>query len=221
MNTGAHLQFGWLIAHARPLSRTERAVITLAAIAPDLDGLTILAGPTSAIFYDYHHILFHNLLSGLVYTAAVAAFFSRRLLVLLLCALSFAAHLLVDYVTAPWAMAPFWPLSKVYVNLGSRLPEWVLQYAFQFAGMILITACTAWLYLRYRRTPLEVISPRLDALIMNYVALPWREHCAECSARAHFRCARCAKPVCARHWRPRALSGTCAACAAQQRATAS
>lgn len=212
MNTGAHLQFGWLVAHARGFDRAERAAITLAAAAPDLDGLTILAGPGSEIFYKHHHVLFHNVLSGLVYVAVVAALFSRRLLVLALCLLSFLGHLLVDYVTAPWEMRPFWPVPTA-VNLGSRLPGWVVQYLFQIAGMGLILACTVWLYVRHRRTPLEIISPRLDRLVTDYLVLPWQHRCGDCGARAHFRCQRCGRLLCGRHWRPRGLGGTCPACA--------
>lgn len=163
MNTGAHLQFGWLIGHARQFDRTERAVITLAAVAPDLDGLLIVAGPGSDIFYKYHHIAFHNALSAVAYVALVAVFFSRRGLVLALCLASFLSHILVDYMTAPWEMVPFWPVSAIMVNLGSRLPGWVVQYVFQVAGMAAILACTVWLYLRYGRTPLEIISPQSTA----------------------------------------------------------
>jgi inner membrane protein len=213
MNTGAHLQFGWLIGHAREFDRTERAIITLAAVAPDLDGLLIVAGPGSEIFYKYHHILFHNALSAIVYVAIVAACFSRRSLVLLLCLLSFLGHILVDYVTAPWEMAPFWPVSPMLVNLGSRLPGWVVQYVFQVAGMAAILACTVWLYLKYGRTPLEVISPRLDRLVIGYLVLPWKNRCGYCSSRAHFRCERCGQTVCGRHWQPHGLVGTCPACA--------
>lgn len=213
MNTGAHLQFGWAIAHTRGFSRAERAAVTLAAVAPDLDGLTIVAGPGSDFFFKYHHVLFHNVLSGIVYLVVIAAFFSRRAVVLALCLLSFLSHLLVDYLTAPWEMAPFWPVSAVMVNLGSRLPGWVVQYVFQVAGMAAIVACTVWLYLRYGRTPLEIVSPRLDRLITDYLALPWRNRCGDCSSRAHFRCARCGRPLCGVHWHPHGLTGACQPCA--------
>ncbi len=210
MNTGAHLQFGWLIGHAREFTRAERAAITLAAVAPDLDGLTFLAG--GEVFYRYHHLLLHNVLVAVAYAAVVGTFFSRRALVLTLCLASFLSHLLIDYVTAPWEMAPFWPFSPLLVNLGGRLPKWVVQYLFQFAGMAGILACTVWLYLRYGRTPLEVISPRLDRLLLGYIVLPWKNRCATCNARAHFRCDRCSQVVCGRHWTPCGLGGLCPSC---------
>lgn len=214
MNTGAHLQYGWLIAHAREFTRPERAAITLAAAAPDLDGLTIVAGAESDFFFHYHHILFHNLLSAVVYTAVVAVFVSRRSLVVFLSLCSFFSHLLVDYLTAPWEMAPLQPFSPMMVNLGSHLPKWMVQYVFQFVGIGGILACTVWLYLKYGRTPLEIFSPRLDRLVSGYLALPWKNRCAQCQGRAHFRCDRCAGTVCGRHWKPHGLGGICSACAA-------
>ena len=215
MNTGAHLQFGWLIAHTREFSRGERAAITLAAAAPDLDGLTIVAGVESELFYQYHHLLFHNVLSALVYVGVVAALVSRRGLILLLCAGSFLSHLLVDYLTAPWEMAPLWPFSPVLVNLGAHLPKWVVQDLFQFAGIAGILAATVWLYLKYGRTPLEILSPRLDRLVIGYLALPWKHRCSQCAARAHFRCEGCGQPVCGRHWKARGVGGTCSSCTVQ------
>ena len=219
MNTGAHLQFGWAIAHTGGFTRVERAAITLAAAAPDLDGLAIVAGPGSEFFYRYHHVLAHNILTGIVYAAVIVAFVSRRASVLALCLLSFLSHILVDYLSAPWPMAPFWPASAMMVNLGSRLPGWLVQYVFQVAGMAAITACTVWLYLRYGRTPLEIISPRLDRLLTDYVALPWRHRCRDCSSRAHFRCGRCGAVLCGVHWRPRGLAGLCGSCLSEGKAT--
>jgi len=78
--------------------------------------------------------------------------------------------------------------------------------------MAAITACTVWLYLRYRRTPLEIIWPRPDRLLTDYVALPWRHRCRDCPSRAHFRCGRCGVLLCGAHWRPRGLAGVCANC---------
>lgn len=154
------------------------------------------------------------MLSAAVYTGVVAAFVSRRSLILFLCVCSFFSHLLVDYLTAPWEMTPFWPFSPMLVNLGAHLPKWLVQYVFQFVGMVGITACTVWIYLKHGRTPLEIFSPRLDRLVIGYVALPWKNRCSQCTGRAHFRCDRCAGTVCGRHWKPRGLGGACSACAA-------
>jgi hypothetical protein len=81
--------------------------------------------------------------------------------------------------------------------------------------MAAITTCTVWLYSRYGRTPLEIMSPRLDRLLTDYLALPWRHHCRDCSSRAHFRRGRCGALLCGAHWRPRGLAGACTVCARQ------
>jgi hypothetical protein len=89
------------------------------------------------------------------------------------------------------------------------------------ASLAAITACAAWLCFRYGRTPLEIISPRLDRLLTDYLALPRRHRCRDCSSRAHFRCGRCGALLCGAHWRPRGLAGTCPVCARQAESIAS
>ena len=143
----------------------------------------------------------------------MALFVSRRPIVLALSLASFGSHLLVDYLTAPWEMAPFRPLSGMLVNVGRHLPKWLVQYVFQFTALSGMFACTVWIYFCYGRTPLEIISPRLDRLVLGYVALPWKHRCRECGARAHFRCEECEASCCGRHWRARGLGGRCESCA--------
>jgi len=108
-----------------------------------------------------------------------------------------------------WALSVCrWFLTGLYHNHRKGI-EKVIHRA---AGPAAITACTVWLYFRYRRTPLEIISPQLHRLITDYVALPWRHRCRDCSSRAHFRCGRCGALLCGAHWQPRGLAGVCLTC---------
>ncbi len=116
-------------------------------------------------------------------------------------------------------MHPWQPLSAAAVNLSSHLPNWLVQGVFQVAAMVFILGVTVWIYLRHGRTPLEIISPRLDRLVLNYAVLPWRQACAECSRRAHFRCEGCAKAFCSGHAKAGSgLVARCEACAAEGQA---
>ncbi len=217
MSPVAHLQYGWWFAHWGDFSRRERAVIAVAGAGPDLDGITFLAG--SEPFHRYHHILFHNVGSTLAVAALAGLFFWRRPLAWILTVFAFAMHIVEDYVTVSWNQYPWRPFSASAVNLADRLPPWVVQGVFQAAAMALVLATTIWIYLRHGRTPLEILSPAFDRLLMNYAVLPWRRRCALCGRRAHFCCGNCRRTVCSSHGKVGARwQALCADCAAPQTA---
>ena len=63
--------------------------------------------------------------------------------------------------------------------------------------------------------PIDIISPTLDRLILNYAVLPWNNRCAKCGRRAHFRCDQCGQAFCAEHSKVgHNLQVRCAACGA-------
>ena len=84
----------------------------------------------------------------------------------------------------------------------------------KWAILLTLLAVTVWIYLRHRRTPLEILSPALDRMVVDYAVLPWRNRCASCDRRAHFRCDGCAKTLCRSHAKARHLKVRCAHCAA-------
>jgi inner membrane protein len=43
MNPLTHMLFGWTLAQAIPLTRRDRALVTLAGVVPDIDGLGVVA----------------------------------------------------------------------------------------------------------------------------------------------------------------------------------
>jgi len=212
MSPIGHLQFGWWFAHWGEFSRRERAAIALAGVGPDLDSASLVAGHDA--FYRYHHILFHNV--GATLAAAVLAgfFLWRRPRVWLLVVFAFVAHLLEDYLTVGWDQFLWQPFSASAVNLSHHLPNWLVQGVFQITAMVFILGMTVWIYLRHHRTPLEILSPAFDRLLVNYAVLPWRNRCVACGHRAHFRCERCGQSACATHSNvSRRLVVRCAACA--------
>lgn len=191
------MQYGWWFAHWTDINRRERAAIALAAAAPDLDGLALFGGGDA--YYRYHHILFHNAGSTLAMIPLAGIFFWKRPLVWLLVVFAFAMHMVEDYFTVPWVMRPWEPFSAMPVNLGYHVPAWLVFYVFQAIGILFILSMTVWIYRRHHRTPLEIISPAFDRLIIGYAVLPWQNRCADCNHRAHFRCDQCGRMVCANH----------------------
>jgi len=79
MSPISHLLVGWVVAniprHAKP---RERAMIALAGVAPDVDGLGIIGevltrNSSQPLLWwsNYHHILGHNLLYPMILTLPV------------------------------------------------------------------------------------------------------------------------------------------------------
>ncbi len=213
MSPIGHLQYGWWFAHWGEFRRPERAAIALAGVAPDLDSLSLLVGGDAS--HRYHHILLHNVGATLAAVALAIAVFWRRPRLWALVGFAFAMHVVEDYVTVGWDQLPLEPFNATVVNLSRQLPNWLVQDVFQVTAMLFILVMTVWIYLRQQRTPLEIISPALDRLLLNYAVLPWKNRCACCGRRAHFRCDHCALDFCASHSRVgRNLKVRCGACAA-------
>jgi hypothetical protein len=209
-----HLQYGWWFAHWRKFDRGERAAIALAGAACDLDGLSMFGG--SDVYYRYHHMLFHNVGSVLVVIPLAGLIFWRRAWAWLAVVFAFGMHIVEDYFSIPWDMKPWAPFNAMVTNLDHHISAPIVQYGFQTAIMVFILGVTVWIYHRYERTPLEIISPAFDRLIMNYALLPFRNRCTSCGHRAHFRCDQCGKGFCAEHAKPgRGCKVVCSSCAGQ------
>src|SRR4030042_6433588 len=108
MNPATHFLAGWLIANVDRLERRDRALVTLAGVIPDADGLGILAGIAFrdqgaglCLYGQYHHVLAHNVFFGLLLAAAGYALSKKKGLTTFLVLLSFHIHLLGDILRGP------------------------------------------------------------------------------------------------------------------------
>jgi inner membrane protein len=107
MSPVTHLLTGWVVANCTPsLKSKERALVTLAGVVPDIDGLgaipdLLTRNSTQALswFSLYHHQL-HNLAFGLIGAGVCLAFAKHRLTTGLLALLSFHLHLANDLLGA-------------------------------------------------------------------------------------------------------------------------
>lgn len=131
----------------------------VAATAPDLDGLAIVAGREA--FETYHHVIGHNLFFGLVVMAAVTMWSTNKWTMALLSFGLFHLHLVMDSFGSgrDWGIAYLWPVVQ---------REWVNPWRWDFVswqnmvaayGLVLVTIVIA---IRQGRTPLETVMPSLD-----------------------------------------------------------
>ena len=219
MNTLHHLVYASALASAVSRSRRERRFLMLAAIAPDLDGITFWSRELWEIV---HHTFGHNVFfAGSM--AAVGFAIAREGRRARLAAWAAFSTLVVHYcldlaISGTWPMRPLWPVSRVDVNLGNFVadPErldWWLRVPIQWSLVAIALVLLVRTYRRHSRTALELLSHKLDELVAGYFARIVRgARCMECDARAGFRCAACHDPICGEHAHIRALEASCAHC---------
>ncbi|MGH0032296.1 MAG: metal-dependent hydrolase [Myxococcota bacterium] len=176
MNPVTHLLVGWTLAEAADLPRRDRALVTLAAVAPDLDGLGLLldvAGgvqPSVGAYGAYHHVLAHNLAAALVCAVLAFAVARQRALCAGLVFVSFHLHLLGDLVGSAGPARSIWSLAYLY-PFSDRLFAWQGQWELNAWPNVLVTvvllAWTGVLAVRRGRSPLELVSKRADAAVVT------------------------------------------------------
>lgn len=159
MNPIVHAELSWLAAQGLP-DRRDRVLVTLAGLAPDLDGLTLLAG--EELYGKYHHVLTHGYVAALGTVALCTAFARKRVGVALLSLAAFHLHLLCDLAGS----GPGWPIHYFWPN---SMQEWFWKGQWNLAswqnsviGLLATLACLACA-LRWRRTVVELLSLRWDA----------------------------------------------------------
>jgi hypothetical protein len=178
MSPITHFLTGWLIANTSvSFTRRERAVITLAAVAPDVDGLGIVAEYLTrnsahplTWFSDYHHVVGHNLGFGLA-TICLAFALTRRRLVAVLAFLSFHSHLLGDLVGSRSPDGYQWPIPYLLPFSSAWQWSWSGQWElnawpnFAVTGIVLVSAF--WLAWQRGYSPLEMVSEAANRAFVN------------------------------------------------------
>jgi inner membrane protein len=179
MNPITHALVGWCAAEAvGGLRRRESALVTIAGVIPDADGLGILPelltrhSKNPVLWWtDYHHVLFHNLATAVV-TGILAALLakSRRMTTGLLAFIAVHLHLLGDLAGSRGPDGYQWPipyLSPFSPREWSWSGQWALNAWQNIAitiALLVITFVLAW---KRGYSPLELISRRADAAFVG------------------------------------------------------
>src|SRR5438128_8541792 len=118
MSPVTHFLIGWITANASgKFDKRERAMITIAGVAPDIDGLGIIAEFLTRNSHQpltwwsqYHHILAHNLGFGLLLIAIGYLLSARCWTTALLVFFSFHLHLFADLIGSRGPDGYQWPI---------------------------------------------------------------------------------------------------------------
>jgi len=147
VNPATHVLAGWLIANVDHLERRDRALVTLAGVVPDADGLGLLAGAASrdpgaglALYGQYHHVLAHNIFFGVLIAVAVYAFSKKRALAAFLAFLGFHLHLLGDILSGRGPDGTLWTISYFFPLWPDIQFSWSGQWELNAWPNVVITA---------------------------------------------------------------------------------
>ncbi len=179
MSPVTHFLAGWVFANCARLERRERAIVTLACVVPDVDGLGIIpelltrnSAHPLLWFTQYHHSL-HTLAFSLVVTVFAFALARQRWKTALLAFVSFHLHLFEDILGSRGPDGYQWPIP--YLSpFSSRLQlawrgQWGLNAWPNVAITVVLLLITLWLAWRRGFSPLEMVSAKADAVFVSTV----------------------------------------------------
>ena len=162
MHVPTHILSGWCVGNVVPsFTPRERMFCMIAATAADIDGIGRVV--SEELYWDFHHRLGHNVFFAIIVSAVMAAVSTRgRRGIGLLVYLALAhIHIVLDYFgSGPgWPLHYFWPASDAGLVNPHAWPFFSWQNLAAAFALILWTLVIAY---RHGRTPVEVITPRLD-----------------------------------------------------------
>jgi LexA-binding, inner membrane-associated putative hydrolase len=174
-----HLLTGWVIANSVPLERKDRALVTLAAVIPDIDGLGIVADLLTRHsqhpldwFASYHHSL-HTLFFAFAITVTSYLLAIQRGKTAALVFLSFHLHLLEDWLGSRGPDGYQWPVPYLMPFAHVADLRWTGQWALNAwpnfaitAALLLVTFYLAWLR---GFSLLEMFSNKADAVFVSAI----------------------------------------------------
>lgn len=177
MSPVTHLLASWVVAAKTTNHPRDCRLVTLAGIAPDLDGLGLLVDMARnaftgserfPLYQHYHHYLLHGITGGLLIAVLLAAFARRRWRVLLLALVVFHLHLLCDFVGSRGPSPDdLWPI--FYLGPFDKDPMWMWKGQWRLDGwqnQVISVGLFAWamvLAVRSGNSVVGVFNRRFDA----------------------------------------------------------
>ena len=178
MHPITHFLAGWTVAGVSGIEKRDRAIVSIAGIAPDFDGAGIVvelatreSNAPLLWWSEYHHVLGHNLAFGLIVFLAAALLARRRLLTAILSFFVLHLHLLCDLIGSrgpdgfQWPIPYFWPFLPNVEWVWSH--QWALNAWPNFVITIVLLSVTFFLAWKKGFSPLEIISKRADQLFVG------------------------------------------------------
>lgn len=172
MHIPTHILSGWCVGNLVPeFTARERMFCVIAAAVADFDGVGRVI--SEELYWDYHHRLGHNVFFATLLAAVMAAASTRgrRAIAFLIYLLLGHLHIVLDYFgSGPgWPLHYFWPASDVGIVNPRAWPFFSWQNLSAAFALIVWALVSAY---RQGRTPVELITPRLDREFVERLRSP-------------------------------------------------
>jgi hypothetical protein len=180
-----HLLASWFIAAKTTANARDTRLVTLAGIAPDLDGLGLVVDMAQGLvqgqgledmrfhwYQSYHHFLLHGLPGALAIAVLAMLFATQRWRVFLLTLVLVHLHFLCDLLGSRGPTPDdIWPL--FYLGPFSKEPMWLWRgqwplnaWPLQLLAWALLACALAW-GVRRGDSFIAVFSRRADAIFLR------------------------------------------------------
>ena len=174
MHITTHILSGWLCGNTVPsFSTRERFFCMIAAFAPDIDGLSIIGG--REFYYDWHHVLLHNLLFAVVFSGLLCWFSKNKFTAFMIYLGILHLHFLMDLLGSGegWGIEYWQPFSsKSYMwEIGWDFLSWQ-NYLVAVLCIVGSFAIIIW----KKRTILEYPMPNADKELSNIICKFFKHH---------------------------------------------
>jgi membrane-bound metal-dependent hydrolase YbcI (DUF457 family) len=177
MSPVTHFLTGWVLANCSRLERRDRAIVTIATVIPDVDGLGIIpeiltrnSSHPLLWFSEYHHSL-HSLLFAVIVSICAFALASLKWKTALLAFVAFHVHLAEDLLGSRGPDGYPWPIPYLKPFSSRMQLAWHGQWSLNgwqnyLITMILIVA-TLWIAKRKGVSPVEIFSVKTDKQVVK------------------------------------------------------
>jgi hypothetical protein len=178
MTPPQHFIVSWVVANSANMDRRSRICITLAGVLPDLDGVGYVIDKvnscfdiSSSYFFDYHHVIGHNVFSGLLIAGLMAFSCRRKLTVFLLSLLTFHLHLLADVAGSMGGDGYQWPIYYLYPLVPDFTITWSGQWelsSWKNSAIGIVFFIVSLMIARYKRvTFFELFSSKMEEKVVE------------------------------------------------------
>jgi len=172
-----HFFIGWVLGSVVGSSRRERALVTLAAVVPDVDGLGILpelltrhARHPLLWFSQYHHDL-HTLLFAVVVFFFAFFLAGCRWKPAIFAFISFHLHLVEDLLGSRGPDGFRWPIPYLFPFSSRWTWSWSGQWALNAWPNLVLTAAlisvALWIAVEKGFSPVELFSTTADQAVVR------------------------------------------------------
>ena len=177
MSPVTHGLISWVLANSPGVNQRGRLLVTLAGLAPDIDGLGIVVQLATANsdqplewFSLYHHRLAHNALAAVLCTALCWWLSGRNLRVAMLAYVAFHLHLFCDLLGARGPDGYQWPIPYLLPFSEAWQWTWSGQWQLNAPPNVVITivalVITGFMACRRGFSPVELVSPTADRQVV-------------------------------------------------------